>query len=336
MHVLVTGAAGRVGSWLTQHLIESGYEVRAMVRPEGRSLSADLTSRAEVVEAALTDSAALTQAMADVDVVVHLAAQILVGDAPLDNYYDVNVGGTLRLLEASVRRPTPVRRFIHASTDNTYGPVHPQQQVITEDHPQEPGDYYGTSKVLAEHLVRNFHKIHGLEYSILRLGSILAPEEAAPIFRLDWVRSFFAAHAEAGDRSNLWQLFAQCHDPVAVLDQAVGAPSGNPAIALAGPDDVPWSVHFTDVRDVVDGVMLAIDHDAAANEDFNLVGPRTTTFAEGAAAVAKHFDTDVLPVRMPIKLAFELSNAKASNRLGYAPRRTFEDTLAEGAAVGMP
>ncbi|NED96368.1 NAD(P)-dependent oxidoreductase [Phytoactinopolyspora alkaliphila] len=333
MRVLVTGAAGRVGSWVAEELANSGHDVRGMVRPGGRSVPEPLRSRIQVMEAALTDTRAIERAVAGADVVVHLAAQIVMADTPVDTYVDINTGGTLRLLEAAVRQDPPVRRFVHASTDNTYGPVHPQAAVITEDHPQTAGDYYSTSKLLAERLVENYHRIHGLEYSILRLGSVIAPDEAEPLFRREWVRAFFAMHADAGDRSNLWQLFRQCDDPVGELDAAVPAPDGNPALAVTGPSGTPWSIHFTDVRDVVDGVVLALEHPAAANQTFNMLGPRTTTFAEGAEVMARRRGAEVLEVRMPMTLAFELSSQKAARLLGYEPRWTFDDTLSSAPAV---
>jgi UDP-glucose 4-epimerase len=326
--VLVTGAAGRVGAWVCRDLAEHGYELRAMVRPGGRQLAAPPV---DVIEADLTDRTAIVAAVQDVDLVVHLAAQMPMLDTPVDDYYDINVGGTLRLLEAAASSGR-VRRFVHASTDNTYGPARPETDLIDEDHRQRPGDYYGTSKVLCERLVENYQLIHGLEYTIVRLGSVIAPDEAPGLFRLSWLRSFFTAHTSAGARSNLWQLFRQCPDPVRALDEAVGDRDGDPAVDLTGPSGAPWAVHFTDVRDVVAGLRLALEHPAAANEAFNMVGPHTTTFSEGAAVVARLSGAEVIESRVPMTLAFALSNAKAGRMLGYRPRRTFEDTLAAAAA----
>jgi anaerobic selenocysteine-containing dehydrogenase len=70
MRVLVTGVAGRVGSWLADELVRSGYDVRGVVRPGGRWVPEPLASRIQIVEASLTDTQAIARAMAGADVVV--------------------------------------------------------------------------------------------------------------------------------------------------------------------------------------------------------------------------------------------------------------------------
>ncbi|WP_116101953.1 NAD-dependent epimerase/dehydratase family protein [Amycolatopsis thermalba] len=321
--ICVTGATGRVGSTLVPALQRAGHDVRCVVR----SRECFSVSGVEVVEASLTDAAALARAVSGVDVVVHLAAQMVLGETSVERYYDINVLGTLRLLEAAVAQPVPVRQFVYASTDNTYDPAHAPREPITEDHPQYPGDYYGTSKVLCEQLVRNYHKLHGLDYTILRYGSVLAPNEAVALFRLDWVRGFLATHTAAGRRSNLWQLLAGGHDFLGALDDQIGHRDDNPALALTGPDGRPWAIHTSDVRDTVAGTLTAINHPNALNQDFNIVGPHTTTFTEGATVIAKHYNLDLLTAHMPATLAFELSTHKATQLLDYHPQHDFDSTI---------
>ncbi|MFJ8813497.1 NAD-dependent epimerase/dehydratase family protein, partial [Amycolatopsis thermoflava] len=321
--ICVTGVSGRVGSSLVPRLQRAGHDVRCVVRSRERLP----VSGVEVVEASLTDAAALAGAVSGVDVVVHLAAQMVLGETPVERYYDINVMGTLRLLEAAVAQPAPVRRFVYASTDNTYDPAHAPREPITEDHPQLPGDYYGTSKVLCEQLVRNYHKLHGLDYTILRYGSVLAPNEAVALFRLDWVRGFLATHTAAGRRSNLWQLLAGGEDFLGALNEQIGDRDDNPALALTGPDGRPWAIHTTDVRDTVAGTLAAIDHPNARNQDFNIVGPHTTTFTEGATVIAKHYNLELLTAHMPATFAFELSTHKATRLLDYHPHHDFDSTI---------
>ncbi|MTD59005.1 NAD-dependent epimerase/dehydratase family protein [Amycolatopsis pithecellobii] len=319
--ICVTGASGRIGSKLVSHLKRAGHDVRCVVRTRDRLSLGGV----DVVEAPLTDGAALARAVSGADVVVHLAAQMVLDQTPVERYYDINVMGTLRLLEAVAAQS--VRQFVYASTDNTYDPANAPSEPITEDHPQYPGDYYGTSKVLCEQLVRNYHKLHGLDYTILRYGSVLAPQEAAALFRLDWVRGFLTTHAAAGRRSNLWQLLAGGHDFPAALEEQVGDRDDNPALALIGADGRPWALHTTDVRDAVAGTVAAIDHPNALNQAFNIVGPHTTTFTEGATVIAKHYNLDLITARMPATLAFELATGKAARLLGYHPRHDFDSTI---------
>lgn len=333
MRILITGVAGRVGTELAARSLASGHSVRGTVRPGGRSLSPGLARDVEVVEASMADAGALARAVDGMDVVMHLAARMVPGDQPIDEFFDGNVQGALRLLEAAASTRTPVRRFVLASTDNTYGPARPRFTPITEDHPQVPGDYYGTSKLLAEQLVRNLASLHGLEHTIVRLGSVVEPHEVLPLFRLDWTRAFLTAQHQAGRRGNLWSLFADRPDLTATVDEAVGARDDNPAVALTGPAAQPWAIHLTDVRDAADGLVLALERPEAAGEDFNVVGPRTTTFAEGAAVMAGQFDLDTVTAELPVTLAFELANDKAAQRLGYAPSRDFA-TIIRSAVSG--
>lgn len=323
MKVLLTGVTGRVGSSLALHLMRLGYDVRGMLRPGSDRSILEPLPEIEIVEASLTDYDAMERAVKGVEAVVHMAAQIPMRDTPVQDYFDINFGGTLRLLEAAVSQRQPVRRFVFGSTDNTYGPTDPQEGQITEDHPQVPGDYYSTSKVLCERLIENYQKLHGLEYVILRLGSILAPNEAPAWFRLDWVRAFLAAHAAAGRRSNLWQLFKGHENPLRVLDRQTASRDDNPAVALVGPDGLPWSLHLTDVRDVVSGVLLSMTRSAAANSTFNIVGPTTTSFTSAASVLSDRTEIDRISVSMPMKLAFELSWEKARAHLGYVPEWDF-------------
>lgn len=330
--VLVTGVAGRVGSTLARHLVRAGYEVRGMVRPGGRVPHSAIAGEVELVEASLTDTDALTQAVAHCDIVVHLAAQMVIGDTPVEEFFDVNVGGTLRLLEASAAQH--VRRFVLASTDNVYRPGDPPSEPIAEAHPQMPGDYYGTSKVLAEQLVRNYYQLYGVDYSILRLGSVIAPNEAPVLFRADWTRAFLAGQVAAGRRSNLWPLFADCGDIAEMIDAATRDHDDNPAVVVTGPAGEPWAIHLTDVRDAVAGIMLGIEHPRAVGDSFNIVGPHSTTFAEAATAFGKHCDLDQVDVQLPVKLAFEISTAKAKRVLGYEPAWDFDAMLERGLVRG--
>ncbi|HVV11187.1 NAD(P)-dependent oxidoreductase [Amycolatopsis sp.] len=330
----VTGANGRIGRVLIEELTDaSEHRVRCMVRP-GDPFADRLGTSVEVVEASLTDGDAISHAVSDADVVVHLAAQMALADTPIEQYYDINVMGTLRVLEAAVDRAHPARRFVYASTDATYGPMRPAFTPITEDHPQIPGDYYGTSKLLCEQLVRNYGTLHDLPYTILRFGTALAPHESVSWFRLDWLRALLSSQISIGRRSNIWQLFDEVDDVMGSLERQVGGRTDNPAVVVVGPSGEPWSMQMSDVRDTVAGTLLSLEHDRAVNEDFNIVGPGTTTFSEGAAVVADQYDLDTVTVEMPMTMAFELSIDKASRLLGYKPQHDFASMVKTGAQNG--
>jgi UDP-glucose 4-epimerase len=188
--------------------------------------------------------------------------------------------------------------------------------------------------VLAEDLVRNYQKLHGLPCSIVRLASVLAPNEMAVVCRLDRARAFQSAHVAARRRSKLWSLFAEYPDVLSELDAAVPVRSDNPALILTGPDGDPWEIHFTDVRDAVAGLMLAIENQAAAGDEFNIAAQRTTRFDEAAQALSTYAHTGVARAALPVRLGFELSIEKARRQLGYAPKWDFASSLASVTTHG--
>jgi dTDP-L-rhamnose 4-epimerase len=124
--VLVTGGAGFIGSHLVDRLLSSGYAVRVLdallpqVHPSGPP--SYLNSEAELRVADVRDRDAVASALKDVDVLVHFAAAVGVGQSMYEvvHYTSVNALGTAQLLEAMIRGPRP-RRIIVASSMSLYG-----------------------------------------------------------------------------------------------------------------------------------------------------------------------------------------------------------------------
>ena len=138
--VLVTGAGGFIGSWLTQRLVDAGADVVALV-PELDSRSVLVSSgtvgRVTMLSGVLEDADVVEHAIVgrEVDTVFHLGAQTLVGPAHRDPVatFEANIRGTYLLLDACRRASDVVRRVVVASSDKAYGtagdlPVH-------RDHP---------------------------------------------------------------------------------------------------------------------------------------------------------------------------------------------------------
>ncbi|TIX32578.1 MAG: NAD-dependent epimerase/dehydratase family protein, partial [Mesorhizobium sp.] len=122
------------------------------------------------VECDITNVPELGKAVEGVDAVVHTAGQLSRDVmADLRRGFEVNIGGTFGLIEASVT--AGVKRFIFTSSSSVYdGRNWPS--AVNESFAYDPASLYGTSKSASEMFLRVFHKAHGLEYAALRCATI--------------------------------------------------------------------------------------------------------------------------------------------------------------------
>lgn len=159
--VLLTGAAGGVGTLMRELLPAYGYELRLLdlVPVDGAP---------EGVTADLTDAAALREAVRGVDAVVHLAGISL--ESSFDNILRANIEGTYNLYEAA--REEGVRRVVFASSNHAVGftPL-PDGGLVPVDTPHRPDTFYGLSKCFGEDLAQLYWDKHGLETVSIRIGS---------------------------------------------------------------------------------------------------------------------------------------------------------------------
>jgi UDP-glucose 4-epimerase len=167
MKILVTGAAGFIGSVVAEHLLDAGHAVVALDNlRHGRREAVD--ARARLHEVDLRDRAALTAVFRAerVDAVVHLAAESLVSVSMRDpgRFYDANVCGGIALLDAMVE--TGVARIVVSSTAAVYG--EPAAMPIVEDVAGEPVNPYGDSKLAFERALGWYRRAHGLRSVTLR------------------------------------------------------------------------------------------------------------------------------------------------------------------------
>lgn len=178
---LVTGAAGFVGSHLSEQLIARGHRVvgvDAFIPYYPRALKEQnlvglrRSDRFRFVEADLRRDN-LAPLLADVEVVFHLAAQagLVRSWSEFDSYMTCNIQATQRLLDAAVK--SPVDHFLHISTSSVYG----RFATGDETTPLAPISPYGITKLAAEHLVQAYSTNHGLPTTILRLFSVYGPRQ---------------------------------------------------------------------------------------------------------------------------------------------------------------
>lgn len=162
--ILVTGGAGYIGSHAVQALQKSGYDVVILDNlVYGHRDIVENALKVELVVGDTGDRALLDNLFSsrNIAAVMHFAAYAYVGESVTDpaKYYRNNVLGTLTLLEAMVA--ANVKKFVFSSTCATYGV--PQTIPIPEDHPQDPINPYGATKLMVERILADFDVAYNLK-----------------------------------------------------------------------------------------------------------------------------------------------------------------------------
>jgi UDP-glucuronate 4-epimerase len=312
MRILLTGAAGFIGSSLVPLLVARGDEVVGLDNfdetlygkaQKDRNLAAIATPGFRFVRGDFLDERLVAELVsARPDVVVHLGA--LAGVRPSltqpKRYQMVNIEGTLNLLEAC--RVHGVSRFVFASSSSVYG----AQSTVPfreEDPADRPASPYAATKRCGELICSNYADLHGLTCVALRFFTVYGPRQ----------RPEMAIHK-----------FARAID------------EGRP-ITLFG--DGSTARDYTFIDDILDGVVRAIDVTARPLPSwngryrvYNLGGSRTTTLSQlvtlieaaiGKKARVEHHPDQ--PGDVPITFA---SVERAAAELDYAPRVPIETGLA--------
>lgn len=198
--VLVTGGSGFIGSNLVRHLLRErpGLEVvnlDALTYAGNPANLADLEDepRYRFIHADIRDRKAVDAALEGCDAVMHLAAESHVDRSIVDSlpFVRTNVEGTQVLLDACRARGqegSPVKRFLHVSTDEVYGqlPLDRPDLLFTEDTPLAPSSPYSASKTASDLLALAAYHTHGLPIAVTRcsnnFGPYQFPEKVIPLF----------------------------------------------------------------------------------------------------------------------------------------------------------
>lgn len=196
--VLVTGAAGRIGSYFAEHSF-GRYELRLMVQSD------DQIDRVrpfgEVVQVDLGDLGALKGACAGIDTVVHMAGNPD-ASATWKPLLETNVIGTYNAMVAA--KAAGCRRLIFASSIHAVS-GYPREVQVKTSEPPNPGDLYGVTKAFGEALGRYMAEHEGLSVIAIRIGGFQTVDKA----REEWSSSM--ADAWVTDR-DLNQLLQRCID----------------------------------------------------------------------------------------------------------------------------
>ena len=163
---MVVGGAGYIGSHMVKDLLQANYNVITL--DDFSTGHRDLLLGGKLIEGNLGDTTLLNRFFSDhrIDVVMHFAAYSIVSESvksPVD-YYRNNVARTIELLDAMVQHN--VKRFIFSSSAAVYG--EPIEVPIKEEHPLQPTNPYGATKVAIEKMLSDFDSAYGLKYVSLR------------------------------------------------------------------------------------------------------------------------------------------------------------------------
>ncbi|MFF3018288.1 dTDP-glucose 4,6-dehydratase [Streptomyces sp. NPDC057939] len=307
MRLLVTGGAGFIGSHFVRTLLDGGYEGHGDTRitvldkltyAGNRDNLPAAHPRLDFVRGDICDEALLRELLPGHDAIVHFAAESHVDRSvhSAAEFVRTNVGGTQTLLDAALA--TGVRRVVHVSTDEVYGSI--AEGAWTEEWPLLPNSPYAASKASSDLIARSYWKTHGLDVSITRCsnnyGPHQHPEKLIPLFVTNLLEGLQVPLYGDGRNIREWlHVDDHCRAIALVLDKGRAGEVYN-----IGGGNEQTNLHITER-------LLAL-------------------CGADASAVRRVAD------RKGHDLRYALDETKIREELGYAPRVSFEQGLADTVA----
>jgi len=307
--ILITGGAGFIGHHLVNRFINLDFEVTVFdalidfsvcAEPSNRGgfedRVASVSSGAVFIKGDVRDRSQLDRLLTDIrpDIVIHLAGIPLSRTANklTEDAVGINVNGTVNLLEA-IRLAGSVCRFVYISSSFVYGDFN--YFPADENHPLNPIEMYGATKLSGEMLTRGFGTRFGIEYSIVRPSAVYGSFDS---------------------------------NRRVVQNMVENAICGKPVTMHNGGESM---LDFTYVDDTVSGIVLAATHPAASGQTFNITRGEGRTISELVSVLRSHFpDLSVIETaqeeRRPERGCLDIS--KARNLLNYQPLYSLEDGVA--------
>ncbi len=305
MKIIVTGAAGFIGSHLAERLVSLDHQVvgidcftpyydRTLKELNAKDIKA---KGVELLELDLSRDN-LSAVVSDADFIFHLAAQPgISAQTPFDVYLTNNFIATYNLLEASKPSAT-LKCFFNIATSSVYG----ADATCPETEPPQPTSYYGVTKLAAEQLALSYYRDKGVPVSSLRLFSVYGERERPEKLYPKLIRSMF---------------------------------EDKPFPLYEGSEQHLRS--YTYVGDIIDGFVAAFDnYEKCLGEVFNIGCDTAITTGEGIAIVerlmGKKAIIDKQPKRPGDQLKTHANIAKARSLLNYDPKILPEEGLAKEVA----
>jgi|SRR3989344_175819 len=313
-NVFITGGAGFIGSHIARNLVNRGvYNVTLFDaflnyanhfnNPYFKCLDfrlKDLQDKVEIIRGDVRNKLTVWRAMqqSKPDTVIHLAAMPIAQASSKfsEEAYEINLTGTRNVLEA-VRDTPSVKRVIYASSSMVYG--HFNKDEVDEEHPTNPIEVYGGTKLAAEILIKSYGKNFNIPYTIIRPSAVYGPTDV---------------------NRRVTQIFVE------------NALKGKPLVMDGGGVS---KLDFSYVEDVAEGFINAMESSNAINQTFNITRGSARQVREYAELVVKHIPGSKIeagPVDTTRPERGTLSIEKARKLIGYSPTHDIEKGVAKYVA----
>lgn len=306
--ILVTGGAGLIGSHLVRELMTNQNNFVTIVDNFDVGRRENLGSlveneRLKIIEADVRDEEAMREVAKGINQIYHLAAQgiRLCFDKP-HFVHEVNVTGTLNLLEASVKNN--VGKFVYISSSEAYGSAS-VEGPMREDHIFRPATLYGATKVAGENYTLGYHSSHKLPVVIVRPFNTYGP-----------FSHFEGAYGEVIPKFTMWAL------------------NGKPPVIHG---DGNQTRDFTYVEDTAKGIMMAGESEKLIGEAVNIAYGKEVSINNIARAVLKATGReDLKPIyteERPGDVRRHYADiTKAREILGFNPKTSIEEGISKYVA----
>ena len=303
MKFLVTGGAGFIGSHITERLLKEGHFVRVLDNfSSGNEANLEFTKglgkdKFELIRGDIRDKATCDKTCEGIDYISHQAALRSVPKSMKDpeSYNDVNINGTLYLLQAALKNK--VKRFVMASSSSVYGD--------TDQFPEKEDAFpllispYALSKLANEYYCRIFSTAWGLETVCLRYFNVFGPRQALDDEYAVVIPKF---------------IHSILHDE-------------QPPIFGTGLQ----SRDFTYIDNVVQANILAMTKPGIKHEVFNVANGKDNTVLELVNSINKIIGKNIQPKLLPIRVGDVFKTladiSKIKSKLGYKDPISFEEGL---------
>lgn len=341
--ILITGGAGFIGSHLVDDLVEKGHNVTIFdsllpqIHKDGK-FPHYLPKSVKLIKKDILDRIELGKAIKEAEIVYHLAARVGVAQSmfQIDEFTNVNMTGTARLLDILVNEDHSVKKLIVASSNTVYGegkyicddcgPVYPEprkklqldnkeweiicpncSKKVTpsptdEKTPYDSTSIYALGKEIQEKECLMIGKAYGIDTTVLRFFLVYGSRQALSN-PYTGVCAIFSASLLNGNQPNLYEDGNQSRD-------------------------------FVHVKDICQALMLSMEKSQAKNKIFNVGTGQQITIKKVAETLADHINPKIRP---RISEKYRLGDirhcfpdiSKISENLGYKPKYLFEDGITE-------